>query len=66
MDTFEQAFNHLTGAWSPIEAAVEYRQGRWYIKMGYAGFNSVANNNMGYAYEQSAIRAVRRYQEGNA
>jgi hypothetical protein len=38
------------------------RTGRWYIKMGFAGFNSKANNYSGYATQDDAVRAILRYQ----
>lgn len=58
------AHNYALHTDVPIGDAIEERSnGRWYIKMGFAGFNSAANNNMGYAYETSAIRAIRRYQQ---
>lgn len=34
--------------------------GRWYIKMGYAGFNTRANNSSGYASEAAALAVIRR------
>lgn len=35
--------------------------GGWYITIGHAGFNSPANNRMGYASEQAAKNANARY-----
>lgn len=35
--------------------------GRWYIAMGYAGFNSPANNRDGYATCEGAMKAHKRY-----
>lgn len=35
--------------------------GRWYILFGHAGFNSPANNSNGYASENKALAAMRRY-----
>lgn len=42
--------------------AVEFTRGGWYIKCGYAGFNSSANNRWGYKTKASAEQAVLRYQ----
>lgn len=35
--------------------------GRWYITMGHPGFNSPANNGLGYATKGMAVAAYRRY-----
>lgn len=35
---------------------------RWFIKMGFAGFNSTANNGTGYATKRAAELACMRYQ----
>lgn len=35
---------------------------RWYIKIGFAGFNSPANNRSGYASKTAAEAACLRYQ----
>ena len=37
--------------------------GRWFIRMGFAGFNGTANNGRGYATQRAALAAIRRYQE---
>jgi hypothetical protein len=37
--------------------------GRWYITMGHPGFNSPANNRMGYASRAKAEAARRHYAE---
>lgn len=51
---------YLTG---PEPASpVEQRDGRWYIAMGYAGFNSPANNANGYSTRQAAEGAIRFYE----
>lgn len=42
--------------------AVECRHGRWYILMGFAGFNSRANNRDGYETREKAEAAIRKYQ----
>lgn len=44
------------------ECPVEERFNRFFIKMGYCGFNSPANNGFGYKTERSAIQAILRYQ----
>jgi hypothetical protein len=61
-DDCPTAINYGTRERVPFGEAVEEKNGRWYIKMGFAGYNSVANNGCGYAYETSAIRAIQRYQ----
>lgn len=42
--------------------ATEEKGGRWYIRMGFAGFNSNANNRLGYDSKEKAEAAIRRYQ----
>ena len=54
---------HLTGDEIP-EDAVEEKSGRFYIKMGFAGFNSHANNRDGYCNRSAALAAVKRYDHG--
>lgn len=45
------------------DTAVEPESDRsWYIKMGFAGFNSPANNLGGYPSRERAEAAVLRYQ----
>lgn len=51
---------HLGG--TPPSSPVAEVQGRWYIMMGYSGFNSPANNRWGYASRQKAEEAILRYQ----
>jgi hypothetical protein len=41
---------------------VREENGRWYILMWIPGFNSPANNRLGYASEAQALAAIRRYQ----
>jgi hypothetical protein len=36
--------------------------GRWYIRSGFCGFNSPANNRMGYDSKAKAEAAIRRYE----
>lgn len=52
--------NYLTQI--ETDEAVEERNGRWYIKVGFAGFNTKANNSNGYATKEKAEAAVVRYQ----
>jgi hypothetical protein len=59
----DMAYNHLTKRYVPLAHSVEEQGGRWYIQMGYAGFNSRANNLNGYPWQTTAMRAVRRYQQ---
>ena len=37
------------------------QDGRWFILMGHAGFNSPANNGRGYESREKAVAASRRY-----
>lgn len=59
----EQAYNGLTRNKVPFEDAVHADGDRWFIKMGFAGFNSRANNGVGYVSQEAAMLAVRRYQQ---
>jgi hypothetical protein len=45
-----------------VESPVEKKYGRFYIRICFAGFNSRANNALGYKSEAAAIAAIRRYQ----
>lgn len=62
-------FNHQTQAWAfecaqqghPVVAVVDAAH-RWFIKLGFAGFNSLANNGMGYSSKARAEAACLRYQ----
>jgi hypothetical protein len=54
-----QTRNRLSGQYdSPVEQGFA---GRWFIKMGHAGFNSPVNNRLGYATKESALAAHERY-----
>lgn len=57
----EIAHNYATHEDVPLDEAVEW-DGRWFIKPGFAGYNSRANNLDGYASKAAAKAAVRRYQ----
>ena len=35
--------------------------GRWYITFGHAGFNSKANNGLGYSTKAKALGVMRNY-----
>ena len=58
--------NYMVGEWEA--ECTEYRQmgqsphKAWFIKMNFAGFNSVANNWNGYRSKEAAERACLRYQ----
>lgn len=53
-------FNHLKQEYT--EDAVHETYGRWWIKVGFAGFNSRTNNIDGYATRGAAERAILSYQ----
>lgn len=36
-------------------------EGRWFITMGHAGFNSPSNNRFGYETKAKALAAMKRY-----
>lgn len=52
--------NYMTN--TDEEVAVELIRGRWYIKMGFAGFNSGRNNFDGWASKVGAESAIHHYQ----
>ena len=54
--------NHVCNCGGLGQSAVELINGRWFVTMGHAGFNSRANNGFGYATEANARRAVATYQ----
>lgn len=62
-NTTNTADNLITHESVPFEDAVEFTRGSWYIRLGFAGFNSRANNGDGYTTKDAAMRAVRRYQQ---
>ncbi len=45
-----------------VDEAVERKLGGWFIKVGFAGFNSPANNRWGYKSKEAAEAAVLKYQ----
>lgn len=54
-------YNYMTGQMANV--ATEQRGDRWYILMGFAGFNSRLNNAQGYATKAAAEAAIRHYQK---
>lgn len=52
--------NYANGEWSSWP--VEEKNERWYIKPGFAGYNSRANNGWGYSTAANAMAACMRYQ----
>jgi len=44
------------------DSPVEKKNRNWYIKMGFAGYNSPSNNAFGYKSRDTAIAAIRRWQ----
>ena len=42
--------------------ATENVHNRWYIKVGFCGFNSSANNGFGYETKEKAESTILRYQ----
>lgn len=53
-------YNYMTNEWT--NDAVEQKGVRWFIKSGFAGFNTPANNGSGYVSEHRAIAVIQRYQ----
>jgi hypothetical protein len=53
---------------APMDKAIETKGGRFYIAMGYNGFNLPANNGSGYATAARALAAAKRcgYRPGHA
>ena len=56
----EKFYNHMKQEF--VSEAVEEIRGRWFIKIGFSGFNSSANNFNGYDTKLKAEQAVLRYQ----
>ena len=52
--------NYLTEKFA--HDAVEYNGTSWYIKLGFAGFNSPTNNGFGYKTREATEAAILRYQ----
>jgi hypothetical protein len=46
----------------PDSPVVKKERENFYIRIGFCGFNSPANNRFGYASEAKAVAAIRRYQ----
>lgn len=57
----ETTHNYGTHREVPISEATEERNGRWYILMGFAGYNSRANNGSGYVSRKAAENSIRYY-----
>lgn len=57
--------NYVTGK-VEAECAEQGFADRWFIKLGFAGFNSPANNRLGYQTKAKAEAACRRYQSKQA
>lgn len=53
-------YDNIKGIWT--DDAVEEIRGDWYIKVGFCGFNSYANNLLGYANRAAAEAAIKYYQ----
>ena len=53
-------YNTLEQEWT--DDATEMFHGRWYIKCGFAGFNSYTNNHDGYITQEAAEAAINWYQ----
>lgn len=54
-------FNYLT--MKNETEAVKRINDRWYIDLGFAGFNSRANNYHGYKTKDAAEAAIRKYEK---
>lgn len=59
--TQNEEFTYYFPGDKPAEPVEQIRD-RWFIKMGFAGFNSPANNATGYATKEKAISMIRFYQ----
>ena len=53
-------YNNFKNEWS--NNAVSNVGERWYIDIGFCGYNSSANNRNGYASKEKAEAAILRYQ----
>lgn len=54
-------YNHMTSQYEAECAELGFG-GAWFIKIGFAGFNSPANNRLGYKTKAAAEAACLRYQ----
>lgn len=52
--------NYIKQTWHAD--ATETRNGRWYIMLGFAGFNTSANNCNGYSSKESAEAVILQHQ----
>jgi hypothetical protein len=58
----EWSFNGVCRNPNCENAVAEFPEtGRWYILFSHAGFNSPANNGMGYKTKKSALGVMKRY-----
>lgn len=68
VDGTQYVYHVLPGI--PAQYPVAHRSyghsARWFISMGYAGYNSVANNGAGYASRERALAAIRYFQTRSA
>lgn len=54
-------YNYMTNEWT--DDATEQRGVRWFIKPGFAGYNTPANNGPGYISQRRAEAVIRNYQD---
>lgn len=54
--------NFMNDTEVPTKDAVEKDGGRWYIKMGFAGFNCARNNGDGFDSSLEAVLTITTYQ----
>jgi predicted secreted protein len=58
----ETTYNYMDRREVAMEdATMELANGRWYIRMGFAGYNSLTNNGDGYSTKARAEAAIRHY-----
>lgn len=53
-------YNYITHQWT--DDATEARGTRWFIKVGFAGYNTVPNNGAGFISQRRAETIIARYQ----
>lgn len=52
----ERFYNYITNEWT--DDATEQKGVRWFIKVGFAGFNTTTNNGPGYISQRRAENVV--------
>lgn len=57
-------YDNFKSEW--VDNAVDFNHGRWYIKIGFCGYNSTANNRDGYITKAKAEAAILNYQNKSA